>query len=241
MKHIGIVDVTSVGAFICANEIVTQASKLGSSGSHPELTIHAFSFSLYKKYVLKKDWIGMAHIILNSIEKLLKTGAEFIIIPSNTPHYAIEEIRKKSLAPVLNLIDLVSEECFKKKYKKVLVLGTKATMMDGLYDNYLKKRKITLLIPNESGCNLIQKLIIDHIIPLKNDRQTVSKKIANGVIKKINCDAIILGCTELSDVYNENNLGKPVIDSTRLLAHKALEFAIQKNWVIKQKRQILLV
>lgn len=229
MKHIGIVNITTVGACICANEIVAEADRIGLSGNHPEFSIHAFPFSVYKECVIKKDWEGIARIILSSIEKLRMMGAEFIIIPSNTPHYAIDKIKQESPLPVLNLIDLVAEECLKKGYAKVAILGTKATMVGGLYNHYLSSKGIKTVIPTETGCDLINELIMDHIIPLKDDRNAFATKIADVIIKPIDCYAIILGCTELPDVYDAKNLGKPVIDTTRLLSQKALEFALRQE------------
>lgn len=227
MKHIGIVDITTVGACICANEIVTESIKRNGAGIHPEFTIHALPFSIYRECVLKEDWQGMARAILSSIEKLYRVGAEFIIIPSNTPHYAIHEIIENSPLPVLNLLDLVADECLQRGYKKVVVLGTKPTMTKGLYNSYLAKRGITPIVPADSDCDLIHELIFDHIIPLKEDRHTMAKNIAEHIIKKLDCDAVILGCTELPEVYSE--LEKPVVDTTRLLAHKAIDFSFLQS------------
>lgn len=119
MRHIGIVDITTVGACICANEIVAQAIQGDLSGKHPEFTMHAFSFDEYKKLVVSQDWITLALKILESIEKLKLAGAELIIIPSNTPHYQIQFIQEKSPLPVLNLIELTADECRRKNYSRV--------------------------------------------------------------------------------------------------------------------------
>ncbi|CAF1551754.1 unnamed protein product, partial [Adineta ricciae] len=53
-------------------------------------TMHAFSYDQYYDLIHRKDWINLAKKICESIELLSKVGADFIIIPSNTPHYAIE-------------------------------------------------------------------------------------------------------------------------------------------------------
>ncbi len=225
MKHIGIVDITTVGACICANEIVTEYIRIHQTETHPEFTIHSFPFSLYKEYVLSQNWEELSNIILLSIKKLCRSGCEFIIIPSNTPHYAIKKIMERSPVPVLNMIDLVSEECVSRGYKKVSILGTKVTMQGGLYKDHLNSKGIVITTPDEDGCNLINSLIFDYIIPLKKDRESFSVVVADTVIKKIDCDAIILACTELPDVYNETNLLKPVLDTTRFIAHKAIEFS----------------
>ena len=40
-----------------------------------------------------------------------------------------------------------------------------------------------------------------------------------------NCDAVILGCTELPIIINDENSSLPILDSTRLLAYEALRVA----------------
>ena len=45
-------------------------------------------------------------------------------------------------------------------------------------------------------------------------------------MKNMGCDAAILACTELPLAINEQNSPLPIIDSTRLLAEKALEYSL---------------
>lgn len=220
MKHIGIVDITTVGACICANEIVALAARSDSSGRHPEFTMHSFSFDEYKELVISQNWTALAIKILKSIEKLKLAGAEFIIIPSNTPHYGIKLIQEKSSLPVLNLIELTANECHRNGYKRVGVLGTKFTMQAGLYDTYLKERGITPVIPDENTCEKINRLIMEEIIPSKINPKNVEE--VKVLIQQLDCDAVILGCTELPEVFNSQKLGRPAIDTTRLLARVAL-------------------
>lgn len=223
MPHIGIVNITTVGACICANEIVAESARQDKTGKHPEFTMHAFSFDQYKALVIKQDWHGLAKKILESIQLLKSAGADFIVIPSNTPHYAIDVIQKQSPIPVLNLIELVADECHRRGFSQVAVLGTKFTMQGGLYDKLLKDRNITPVIPDENTCERIHRLIMDEIIPSKINIDIVEQVKKD--IQSLNCEAVILGCTELPEVYNEKNLRIPAIDTTRLLARKAVEFA----------------
>ncbi|MEO8858910.1 MAG: aspartate/glutamate racemase family protein, partial [Burkholderiaceae bacterium] len=43
------------------------------------------------------------------------------------------------------------------------------------------------------------------------------------------CDAVILGCTEIPLIMNDENSSIPTLDSTRLLARAALRRADQKQ------------
>ena len=186
MRHIGIVDITTVGACICANEIVAHAARSDSSGMHPEFTMHAFPFSEYKALVVSQDWTGLAIKILDSIERLKLAGAEFIIIPSNTPHFGIKLIQERSSLPVLNLIEITANECQRNGYQRVAVLGTKFTMLGGLYDSYLRDRGITPVIPDREACEKIDRLIMDEIIPSKINPASVEE--VKALIQEMECD-----------------------------------------------------
>jgi len=47
-------------------------------------------------------------------------------------------------------------------------------------------------------------------------------------LKKLDCEAVILGCTEIPLFINAGNSPLPVIDSTRLLAKKAIDYSLAR-------------
>ncbi|PIQ43539.1 MAG: hypothetical protein COV52_07700 [Gammaproteobacteria bacterium CG11_big_fil_rev_8_21_14_0_20_46_22] len=163
----------------------------------------------------------MGELILRSI-RVLEQHCDFIIIPSNTPHYCYDFFVRASKVPVLNLIDIAAEECSRRAYKKVAVLGTKPTMQDGLYSKALSGRGIEILPLSDGACEAIHDFIIHEIIPEKVSLS--STQYIRGLIEKLSCDAVILGCTELPEVFG-NTLSIPSVDTTRLLARAAVEYA----------------
>ena len=223
MKHIGIVDITTGGACICAQEIVSESICIGLGDNHPEFTIHAFPFEKYRHTILAKEWEKVAKVILDSIFKLQKCGADFIIIPAYSTQYCFEEVKEKSPLPVLNIIDIAVHECVRREFKKVAILGTKITMQGGIFNQELEQSGIQPIIPNHATCDRIDDLIFNEILSYKINPKTV--KLLIDEIRQLNCDSVILGCTELPLVLSEKNLGISAIDTTRLLAQKAVEFA----------------
>ena len=146
MKHIGIVAVSSEGASLCYRTICSEANKVLGEQKHPEITLHHFSFDLILKAQAKGDREAVAAILLDSIEKVAKSGADFAIIPANSVHFEIDSIKAKSPLPVLSILDIVAEECKQKHYQKVGVLGIGLTMSGGLFDEALMKNGITRTI-----------------------------------------------------------------------------------------------
>ena len=152
MKHIGIVDVTTLGTTCCQLAIVNESSKALENGNHPEFSVHSLPFSRYQKALTPSgwDWDQVAHWVLHSIKSLEKGGADFIIIPNNTVHFAIGQIQNLSPLPVINMCDTVAFECVRQKVHTVAVLGTIYTMEDGLYEESLRTSGIQPVIPDET-------------------------------------------------------------------------------------------
>lgn len=215
--RIGIVDITTVGSTICQLRICEAG---GPSGAHLPFSIDSKAFSEYLAAAKAGGWDAAGDLIAESL-RTLPTSCGFYIVPSNTPHYGYVRFKDAVANPVLNIVEVVAEECLRKGYKRVAILGTSATMNGGLYAEPLERRGIELVVPNESTREAVDKFIFEEIVPVKVTDATRLSVLEQ--IKPIDCDAVILGCTELPDVYSEADIGKPVLDTTRLLADKAVE------------------
>ncbi|MSP52620.1 MAG: aspartate/glutamate racemase family protein [Gammaproteobacteria bacterium] len=222
MLFIGIVDYTTVGSTIAQRRI----SELGGiTGDHPEFAVHSIPFKKYRDAIVNNDVELEAELIKESIANLNKLDVDFIIIPANTPHYLYDEFSKDSKAPILNLIDITVAECQRLGLKKVVVLGTKKTMTGGLYAKKLVVQGIQAVIPSGDVCDSLDDYIMEDLIPgkINNARRTEILQHVN----QLDCDGLILGCTELPEVYNSLDFnGKPAIDTTRLIAEKAFDIAM---------------
>lgn len=226
MKHIGIVGISAEGASLCYRTICSEAAKLLGMYKHPEIVLHNYSFHEILE-AQNKGWPELANLLLNSIAKLHKCGVDFVIVPANSVHYCFKELREKSPIPVLSIVEIAAQECKDRKYKKVGLLGTSVTMEKGLYEEPLRKNGIELIIPGENDRKGINSIIFNEIVPDNITDKTVKKTI--GIIKRLktnSCDAVILGCTEIPLIINQDNSPLPFIDTTRLLARKALEYSL---------------
>lgn len=228
MKHIGIVGVSAEGAALCYSTIVQESAKILGEFRHPEISLNNISFQTIVEAQRQKDWHKVGEILLLSIKKLAQIGADFAIIPANSVHYSYDFLAKNSPIPIISIVDVVVEECQKRGYKKVGVLGIGLTMSEGLYGKPLQKAEIEVVIPSAEQQQILNTLIYQEIIPKKVTANTIDKAVAVvQSLKKRGCDAVILGCTELPIVIVEENSPLPFVDTTRLLAKKALKLALQ--------------
>lgn len=231
MKHIGIAGITVPGALLCINTIVEESYKHFGEGSliHPRITYTQPPTNEIDEPFDRKDWKQVGKDLLSSIEVLHKAGVDFVVIPSNSPHYAIKDVQEASPIPVMSIVDISIAECQKRKFRKVGILGVGVTMSDGLYANPLSKVGIEPIVLSSQKQKEVNDLIYNEIIKGKPNKETGDKmRVFIQELKDLGCDSFIAGCTEIPVVItNEDESPLPFVDTTRLLAKKAFEEAIK--------------
>lgn len=228
VKHIGIVACSAEGAALCYTTICIEAQEKLFKYRHPEITIHTPPLSDYMQHIWNGNWEGVAELMLKSAQIVAKAGADFAICPDNTIHQAFNLMISKSPIPWLNIVQVVGAEAKKKRFKHLGILGTKYLMNSPVYTDSLKKFGITTEIPEVSDQEKIDKIIFEELVNGVCTEE--SRKEFNKIIQKLaknNCDAIVLGCTEIPLLVDPNDCPLPTLDSTRLLARAAIIKALE--------------
>ena len=227
-KHIGIIGVTPEGAALCYKAICSEASKILDAYKYPEITLHQQSFDSILAAQNKRDWPKVASLLLESINKVASSGAEFAVIPANSVHYAFKEVQAKSPIPLISIVDVTVEECKLRGYDKIAVIGTGLTMSNGLYEAPLKEKGIETIIPEKADQEKLNEVIFNELVHGKWSTKSVDEVVQIiGKLKIKGCKAVVLACTEIPLIINEGNSPLPCIDTIELLAKKAVELALK--------------
>ena len=198
------------------------------SHSHPEVTMHTHPLSEYMRCIETGDWIGVAHLMLSSAEKLVKVGADFLISPDNTIHQSYNYVVKQSPLPWLNIAEEVISAALTRHFKKIGILGTKYLMEGPVYSDKLKEKHLESLIPLLEQRERINNIILNELvygIIKKNSKEYFLSVISD--LKSKGCDSVVLGCTEIPLIVFPEESTLPTLDSTRILARAALNHAIK--------------
>ncbi len=227
MKRIGVLGVTAPGALICIQHILDESNRRGLR--QPEISVLLMPPDAVFTAQKIRDWAEVARVLEDGIKKLKGAGADFVIIPSNTPHYAWPYLQSKSVLPLLSIVDATVSECKRMKLNKIGVTGTSLTMEDGLYKKPLEESGMEHIIPDSEDRADMNKIIFDELVPTGKASEVSVQTLLAIVdrLKKKGCDGIVLGCTELPIVLNEMNVGLPTIDTTKVLAIKALDYSLK--------------
>jgi aspartate racemase len=229
-KHIGIVACSAEGAALCYRTICMEGANLLGRYTHPEIIMHTFPLCEYMRYIEKGDWENVADLMLSSVSKLAKVGANFAICPDNTIHQAFDLVVNKSPIPWLHIAQEVVAEAKRKEYKRLGILGTQYLMEGPVYPSKITATGIEYMIPEIKDRERINQIIFDELINARFTSETlVYFKGVIDELKNKGCDAVVLGCTEIPLLITQEDSSLPILDSTRLLARAALKKAISST------------
>jgi aspartate racemase len=165
--------------------------------------------------------------MIDSAQKLEKSGAELIVLCTNTMHKLSNEIEQNINIPLLHIADVTAEAIKEVKIQKVGLLGTKFTMeQDFIKGRLIEKHNIETIIPNEFQRNQIHNIIYTELVKgiINNESREIYLEIIADLINK-GAEGIILGCTEIMLLVNKTNTENIIFDTTEIHALKAVEYA----------------
>jgi aspartate racemase len=224
--HIGIVACSSEGASLCYRTICTEAAALLGAHRHPEVSMHTPSLHRYVEALEAGDMQAVANLMLESADKLARSGADFLICPDNTIHQAFDLVAPRSPKPWLHIAQVVAAEAQRRGFRKLGITGTAWLVASDVYPRALREHGLAFVRPSEEQRLELGRLIMDELVNgLQTPQQVAHLQEVIARMREQGCDAVILGCTELPLVINDGNSPLPALDSTRLLARAALRRA----------------
>ena len=226
-KHIGIVGCSAEGAALCYRTICIEgAGYLGPHG-HPEVSMHTHPLTDYVVCLDKGDMAGVADLMLSSAAKLQASGADFLICPDNTIHQAMDHVLPRSPLPWLHIAEVVATEAARRGFRRIALTGTQWLVENEVYPSKLAALGLDYVRPDADERKRLGEIIMDELVYGRFEPASIA--YFEQVIERLKgegCDAVALGCTEIPLIVSEANSALPTLDSTRLLARAALEYAV---------------
>jgi aspartate racemase len=228
MKIIGLIGGMSWESSAIYYKMLNQKANEILGGVHScKCIMVSLDFGEIAKLQHEGNWQELGKIIIDSAQKLEKSGADFIVLCTNTMHKLSDLIEKNINIPFLHIADATAEAIKETKISKVGLLGTKFTMEQYfIKDRLIKKHNIETIIPNEEQRNIIHNIIYNELVKgiINDDSRKFFMEIIDDLISK-GAEGIILGCTEIMLLVNKTNTNKIIFDTTEIHALKAIEYA----------------
>lgn len=209
--------------------IVRRYQELFGDHSYPEIIIYSVSFQSFINWMAQDKWNTITEELINAIRSLGAAGADFAIIATNTMHIVFDKVREKSPIPLISIIEATAEAIKEEGMDTVGLLGTRFTMEKKFYRRELASHGIETLVPDKADRDYINKVVFEEL-----SRSLIRAESRNKFLKIIEdligrgAQGIVLGCTEIPLLVNEQHTSVKLFDTATIHADKALEIAIKR-------------
>jgi aspartate racemase len=178
-------------------------------------------------------WNGESPLayLIESAKLLQKGGAEVIAMPCNTAHHYLPEIQREIETPI---IDMIAVTCKRLRddlpgAETVGLIAATGTVLSGVYHRALAELGINVLIPNDNEQEEIQSAIAQVKGGTHNRFTQEAFQSIGTRLMKAGAKAVILGCTEIPLAFDSNVVDYPTLNSTRILAEAAVDWALGRR------------
>ncbi|MCF6515172.1 amino acid racemase [Lactobacillus sp. S2-2] len=157
-----------------------------------------------------------------------KLKPKFFTLPCNTAHYFFDDLQSLTSIPILHM-PRIAINSIKSNYsnvKRVGLLATDGTLHDGVYDKEIIDAGYELVKPTKKIAEDTMTLIYKYIKEKNEVNEKLFHHMLDEMINQLNCDVVVLGCTELSLAQDRcGNHNYPIIDAQMELVNKTIQKA----------------
>ncbi|TJW13547.1 MAG: aspartate/glutamate racemase family protein [Mesorhizobium sp.] len=208
------------------NEIVRE--RLGGLHS-AKLLLWSFDFAEIAERQHTGDWQGAEVLLVEAARKLEATGAECLLICTNTMHKLADQVQAAVSIPLIHIADATAVAVTEAGVKRPALLATRFTMEQDFYKGRLtEKYGLEPVVPDQAGREMVHQVIYDELcqgIVSGQSKAAYLNEVAR-MRSEEKIDGVIMGCTEITMLIGQPDFGIPVFDTTRLHAEAAIEFVL---------------
>jgi aspartate racemase len=211
-------------------KIITGFQEKGKTRQYPSILINSIDMTQMLEFVAKKEFHALDNYLSGEIHKLKNGGADFVVLASNTPHIVFEQLRKRSVIPLISIVEAARTYAQNHGLKKLGLFGTQSTMQSGFYQAEFSKAGIEIVTPPwESQAFIHEKYMNELVMGIfLESTKKVFLDIVHHMIKQNKIEGLILGGTELPFILKkEDFIEFKLLNTTDIHVDSILEYAMQ--------------
>lgn len=230
MKIIGLLGGMSWESSLVYYKIVNEKVKEKLGGHHScECVMYSVDFHFIKQLQFEGKWDELTRIMIDAAKKIERGGAQMLTICTNTMHKMVPDIEKNISIPIVHIADATADEINSLGIKRIALLGTRFTMEQDFYKGRLiEKHGIDVIVPEGEDLEQVHNIIYNELVlgEIKQSSKEIYKQIIKRLVER-GAQGVILGCTEIPLLIQQNDCSVPVFDTTQIHAEKTVEFALK--------------
>ena len=229
MKTIGLLGGMSWESTSLYYKSINEGVKAQLGGLHSaKICLYSVNFDEIEKLQHQGMWQETAVILADAARSVESGGADFLLICTNTMHKVAPEIEAAITIPILHIADATAHRLLADGVKKVGLLGTRFTMEQNFYKGRLtEKFGIEVVVPNEEDRTVVHDVIYNELC--LGDIRGSSKGQYLDIVRRLHeqgAEAVIMGCTEITLLINQEDTAVSLYDTTEIHAEEAVKLSL---------------
>lgn len=229
LKTIGLIGGMSWESSIEYYRIINETVRAKLGGLHSAKSImYSVDFAEIEVLQHQGRWGEATGLMIAAARNVEKGGADFVIICTNTMHMMADEVQRHIGIPLLHIADATAEAVKARGLKRVGLLGTKFSMEEDFYRGRLIERHgLDVIIPTAEEREIVHRVIYEELCV--GEINQTSREQYVGIMDELvinGAEGIILGCTEISLLVQDEDSQVPLFDTTTIHAIAAVEFSL---------------
>ena len=212
--------------------IINQGVNAKLGGLHSaEMVLYSIDFAPIEQLQKLGDWDAMAKILINAAQSIEKAGADALLICTNTMHKVADQVAAEIDIPLLHIADATGEVLQQQGINTVGLLGTAFTMEQEFYRERLQQKfGLEVLVPDTEARQTVHRIIYDELCAGKilSESKAAYLDIIHDLAQR-GAQAVILGCTEIGLLVQQQDTEVKLLDTTAIHAEKAVAFAVAES------------
>lgn len=172
-------------------------------------------------------WDETATILADAAVALETAGADFLMICTNTMHKVAPQIQARISIPLLHIADATATVLRKDGIKRAGLLGTRFTMEQDFYRERIEAQGIEVIVPGPSARDLVHGVIYEELCLGEINAESKAQFLdIVAALAGAGAEAVILGCTEIALLIQQEDTHIPLYDTTAIHAEQAVLYAL---------------
>lgn len=154
-------------------------------------------------------------------QSLCREGAAYIALPCVTAHNFLPELEEKLGVPVIDGVKETAAYLRERGVARVGILATEGTVSTRLFHRELEEQGIMPIVPDTEDQRAVTELIYGCVKACRKADMEAFDRVS-GQLRQRGAQVIVLGCTELSLLKREHDLGAGYLDVLEVLAQRSI-------------------
>lgn len=180
------------------------------------------------EFILGKSKASPLPRMIEVGKKLKEQNTDYIAIPCITAHYFHKELEEGIGVNIIHGIRETAALLKNAGAKRVGILATDGTISSRIFQEEIEKMGMETVIPRKDMQDRVMSLIYEDVKKGKTPDLDSFFQIKKYMTEEEKADAIVLGCTELSVIKRDYDLGDGVLDAMEVLASRAVTLCGKK-------------